>query len=287
MLTLSKVKKKIRITSFLETVASAYQEISQREMNEIREMTLKNREFIEKLIGIYSELKRASLLEEKEEKEKKPKKEILKLKKEKIVVFLSANARFYGGLVLDIWKKISRFLEENEANLVVIGRVGKILVEKLDPNLKFFYFQLDDENPKKEEIEKIVEFLRNYQELHFFHGKFKTILTQEITQTLISGKMPEKMTKKPSAFLFEPSREEILNFFEKELMKAFFTQIFLEHRLSRHATRMVAMYRIREKAKERRKELKKIERRLKWHFFDKKQMEITLSSQLWRQKKKD
>jgi len=249
-------------------------------MNKIREMTLKNREFIEKLIGIYSEIKRASLLEEEEEKGKKPKK--VRLKKEKVAIFLSANARFYGGLVLDIWKKVSQFLEENKADLVVIGRVGKTLVEKSNPNLKFFFFQLDDENPKKEEIEKIAEFLRDYQELHFFHGKFKTILTQEITQTLISGKMPEKTTKKPSAFLFEPSKEEVLNFFERELMKAFFTQIFLEHRLSRHATRMVAMYRVRERAKERRKELKKIERRLKWHFFDKKQMEITLSSQLWR-----
>lgn len=282
MLTLSKIRKKIRITSLLETVASAYQEISQREMNKIREMTLKNREFIEKLIEIYSELKRASLLEEEEErKEKREKKE----KKERVVVFLSANARFYGGLVLEILKKVLDFLKENRADLVVIGKVGKNLIEKLEPNLKFFYFDLDDENPEKEEIEKIVEFLRNYQDLYFFHGKFKTILTQQISQTLISGTMPEKEVKKQSAFLFEPSKEEVLNFFEGELMKAFFTQIFLEHRLSRHATRMVAMYRAKEKAKKRREELKKLERRLKWHLFEKKQMDITLSSKLWKPKK--
>lgn len=283
MTTVHQIKKKINITYLIETIASAYQEISQREMNKIREMTLKNRQFMEKMIETYSELKKASLLEEPEEKEKKP---TMAAKKERAVIFLSTNARFYGSFMLEIFKKVFYFLKKSKGDLVVVGEVGKNLVEKTNPDLKFHYFSMDDEKPTEEEVKKLIEFLRNYQELIFFHGKFKTILTQEVSQTVISEKIPEKEIKTQSAYLFEPSKEAILDFFEKEMMKNFFLQIFLEHRLSRHATRMVQMYRIKERAKERREELEKLKRRFKWQNFDKRQMEITLSSKLWQPENK-
>lgn len=281
---LHQIKKKINITYLIETIASAYQEISQREMNKIREMTLKNRQFTEKMMETYSELKKASLLEQSEgEKE-----QILPTvsKKERAVIFLSTNARFYGSFMLEILKKVLAFLKKIKGDLIVVGEVGKNLVEKTNPDLKFYYFSLDDEKPAEEEVKKMVEFLRNYQELIFFHGKFKTILTQEVSQTVISGKIPEKEIKTQSAYLFEPSKEAILDFFENEMMKNFFLQIFLEHRLSRHATRMVQMYRIRERARERREDLEKLKRKFKWQDFDKRQMEITLSSKLWQPESK-
>lgn len=276
MAAIQEIRKKTKIVSLLERVAMAYQEVSRFEMNRIREMTLKNRDFIEELLKVYTEAKKAFIFEAKEEGKK-----ILQPIKKRVIVFLSANARFYGGLVLEVWQKVREFLEKEGGDLVVIGEIGKYLAQQSDFKDKFYYFNLDDEKPKEKEIREIVDFLKDYAEIKVFHGKFKTILTQEIVFTDISGEAKEERGE-IFGYLFEPSGEAVLDFFKRELISAFFYQSFLEHKLSRHATRMVQMYQASKKAKEKKEILKKEERRLKWHTIDKKQQEINILSQLWR-----
>lgn len=285
MLTFRKIKKKLKAVSAIETIASAYQEISKKEMNQIRELTLKNRGFIEELTKVYSEAKKAHFFEKKQEKKQKkikeeetPKKNL----KNKAAVFFSVNARFYGGLILKIWQEVSAYLAENEADLVVIGEIGKNLIEKTNIKNKIYYFNLDDEKPKEKEVKKIVDFIKNYKEIKIFHGKFKTVLFQEIAKTDLSGEILKEKKEEIFSYLFEPSKEAVLDFFRTELMTAFFTQAFLEHRLSRHATRMVQMYKAREKSKERKEDLESAEKKLKWRIFDKKQQEINFSSKSWK-----
>lgn len=277
MATLQEIRKKIKTVSLLERITAAYQEISRYEMNKIREITLKNREFIEELLKVYSEAKRAYFIEAKEEGKKIP----LPSKK-RVVVFLSANARFYGGLISEVWKKVFDYLSKNEADLVVIGEMGKYIVEQSKIENKVFYFNLDDEKPKEKEIREIAKFLKDYGEIKIFHGKFKTILFQEIVATDISGEVPEEKGTDIYGYLFEPSGEAVLDFFKTELISAFFYQTFLEHKLSRHATRMVQMYQSSKKAKEKKEEFKKEERKLKWQMINRKQQEINTLSQLWR-----
>lgn len=278
MATIQEIRKKIKTVSLMERITLAFQEISKEEMNRIREMTLKNREFIEELLKVYTQAKKAFLIEAKEEGEK-----ILLPPKKEVVVFLSANARFYGGLVWEVWRKVSEYLKKNEADLVVVGEIGKYIVEQAKPKNKVYYFDLDDEKPKEKEIREISNFLKDYSQIKVFHGKFKTILSQEIVCTDISGEISEeKKEKEFYSFLFEPSPKAVLDFFKTELILAFFSQAFFEHRLSRHATRMVQMYRANKKAKERKEILKREERRLKWRKLEKKQQEINLVSQLWK-----
>ena len=285
MPTFRNIKKKLKAVSVIEVVAAAYQEISKKEMKKIREMTLKNRQFIEEVSKVYGEAKRAYFFQkEQEEKEGKTKKEknLLKPKKKKAIIFFSANARFYGGLLLDVWLEVSDYLKKNKADLLVIGEVGKHIAENSALSNKIHYFKFDDEKPEENEIQEIINFIKDYQQIKIFHGKFKTVLSQEISQTDISGEVLEEKTEEVFAYLFEPSPQAVLDFFRTELITAFFTQAFLEHRLSRHATRMVQMYRTREKAKERKKKLQDQERKLKWQTLDRKQQEINLSSQSWR-----
>jgi F0F1-type ATP synthase gamma subunit len=64
-------------------------------------------------------------------------------------------------------------------------------------------------------------------------------------------------------------------------MAAFFSQTILEHRLSRYATRMIAMYQATESAKERRKELEREQKKLTRQLLNKKQIEMFSGLQLW------
>ncbi len=270
MLVLKKIKEALNTISYIETIAQVYQEIAKIKMDQIRESVLKNREFIEELLEIYGAIKSAYPFKIKPEKS------------ERVLVYLSSNERFYGTLIFDIWKEVEKYLSEKKGNLVVVGRIGKYLAEKSGLGLKFYYFELNDENPEIKEIKKIFDFVKNYEEILVFHGKFKTVLTQQVAITNISGVEieKEKLTKN-KIYLFEPSPEEILKFFEEELLFSFFYQTLWEHQLSRYAIRMIAMHEAQENAQKFKERMKKEEEKIKKKIYNKKQIEQVFAQKLW------
>ena len=265
---LKKIKENIRTISYIENIARIYQEIARIRMNEIREMVLKNREFIEELLKVYRIVRGFQLEKKRVEKKKR------------ILVFLSSNERFYGSLILDIWKEVEKYLKEKGGDLAIVGRMGRYLAEKSDLKLNFFYFELDDEKPELERIKEIVEFLKGYHEILVFHGKFRTVLDQRVEVTNIGGKEigKEKIEK---SYLFEPSPEEVSRFFEEELLFSFFNQVLWDHQLSRYATRMVSMYRAQENAKKIKEKMEMKMEKLKREIYNKKQIEQFASYKLW------
>ncbi len=270
------IKEKVKAVSAIETIAVTYQEVSQNKMNEIRETALGNRKFIEKLSLVYASAKDAYLRDKEEEID------LLAGKKDaEVVVFISANARFYGALIWKVWVELRDYLQKNRAELVVLGEVGKFMAENAYGD-EFEYFDIDDEEPGEDQVKKLIDFIENYKKITVFHGKFKNILNQEAAITDISGQISEREAKEEASYLFEPSPKKVLEFFEKELITAFFNQSFLEHRLSRHATRMVAMHRASNNAQEEIEGLKQEEIRMKRRLLDKKQFEITTPYQLWK-----
>ena len=269
------IEDNLEAVSAIKTIATTYQEISQKEMSNIREKALKNRKFISKLAGIYTTTKEAHL-------KKDDREEVIKKEKEEVVVFLSANARFYGALLWDVWAEAKKYLQKTNSDLVVIAENGRFFAQNSDGVDDFTYFDLKDEEPDEEQVKKIVEFIKKYKKINVFHGEFENILKQSSAKTVIPGKLPEDIDEEDSeGFLFEPSTKEILEVFETELLTAFFNQTFLEHRLARHATRVVAMHQAGENAEERQEKLKMKLIRLKRKELDKKQFEITGPLQLW------
>lgn len=274
MSTFKEIEDNLEAVSAIKTIATTYQEISQKEMSKIREKALKNRKFIGRLGKIYTKTK--------QEHQKKEDQELpIDKKTGKVAVFLSANARFYGSLLWEVWSQIKKYLEENDADLVVIAENGKFFAQNSPFGKDFTYFDLDDENPEEEQIKEIIDFIKQYKKISIFHGHFENILKQNSTRTEIPGKLPDKKIEDSDSYLFEPSTEKVLEFFETELLTAFFNQTFLEHRLSRHATRVVAMHQAGENAKERKENLKMTIKRLKRKEMDKKQFDITGPLQLW------
>ena len=276
MSTFKEVEDNLEAVSAIKTIATTYQEISQKEMSNIRDKALKNRKFISKLGEVYVTTKRAHM--EKEDANM----EILQKEKDEVTVFLSANARFYGALLWDVWAETKKHLEKTDSDLVVIAENGRFFAQNSDGVDDFTYFDLKDEEPDEEQVKKIIEFIKKYKKITVFHGEFENILKQSSKKTVIPGKLPDDIEgESTEGFLFEPSTEEILRVFETELLTAFFNQTFLEHRLARHATRVVAMHQAGENAKERQENLKMRLTRMKRKELDKKQFEITGPLQLW------
>ena len=273
---LKKIKEDLKAVSNIETITRTYQEIANLRMNEIRQKVLNNREFIEELSQVYTLAKKAYLVLLKKEKP------FIKRKGERVVVFLSGNERFYGTLFSDIWRELLNYLAKNKADLAVVGRMGKYLVERSGFGHKMFYFELNDDKPEKNRLRGIIDFIKNYEEIIIFHGRFQTILSQKVVQSNISGGVTlEEELEEVKSYLFEPSPEAVLEFFETELLSAFFNQTILEHRLSKYTTRMVAMYQATENAKKRERKLKIEQKKIERQLLNRKQIELFSGSQLW------
>lgn len=275
MATLKETKENLEMIATIKNIASTYQEIANLRMQQIREKVLKNREFFTELLSTYQKIKTAYLFSLKKGWIKKEKISFRQPEKEKTVVFLSANQFFYGSLILDIWKKTREYLKKGEADLIVVGRTGKYLAENEGLGHKIFYFEIDDVSPKQMEIEKIIEFLKKYKKVIVFHGKYEKALSQIPAISEISGELPfEKKIQNAKNYLFEPSPEAILEFFETEIIAVLFNQTVLEHQLSRYASRVMAMYQTTENAKKLNQKLETFENKLKRQKLNKKQIEL-------------
>lgn len=279
---LKKIKQDLETISKISLIASIYQEIAHLRMVEIRQEVLKIREFLDGLARVYHLAKRAFSTSSEKKSEETPD---IPQKRGEVAVFLSANEFFYGGLILDIWQETQKYLKENKADLVVVGRMGKYLSEAGGWGLKMFYFELNDEKPERERVKEMIEFVKNYEKIIVFHGKFETVLFQKAVMTDISGGITfEEKIGEVKKYLFEPSPEAVLEFFETEIVSALFEQTILEHRLARYAARMMAMYQATENAKKIKKGVEKNKKKLEQQTSDKKQIEIFSGFKLWTQK---
>jgi len=269
MLTLKELKKEIKNIEAIKDLVVTYQEIATIKMRKIREQVLRNRKFFAELTKTYKEIKLCYLLEKKKKKIK------YFPKKEEVIVFLSANEFLYGNLIWEIWQKVISYLKKSKADLVVIGKVGKYFSQKSKIKNKIFYFELDDEKIEKEKLIKITNHLNQYEKILVFFGKYEGGLVQkaameEITTQIEIEKQPKSVTK----YLFEPSIEEVLRFFEEEILTVLFHLTLLEHQLAKYAARMVAMSEAGERAKKLEREYKKKELMKKREILSKKQIEI-------------
>jgi len=284
MLTLKKINEDLATVKSISTITSIYQEIAQMKMNQIRSSVLENRIFLEEVLKVYQKARRAFLasLEKEGKKTEIQTFSFLKKKRKTVIVFLSANQPFYGVLIQNIWQNCYSFLEKNKADLVVVGRIGKYLAESSGFGHRMSYFELNDEKPEKESIKEIVEFIKNYERVIVFHGKYQSVARQEIVKSEISTGFPiREEVGKIKFYLFEPSPKEVLEFFETEIFSALFNQTILEHQLAKFSSRMTAMYRATENARKMEKLLEMKKRRLEKELKNKEQINLFSASPLW------
>ena len=169
--------------------------------------------------------------------------------------------------------------------MAIIGRTGKYLAENSGFGQKMYYFELNDIKLEEEKIKKILEFIKDYKKIIVFHGKYEKVLLQKPVISEISEEMPveedlinkgflNKASINAERYIFEPSPEEILEFFEEEIVATLFNQTVLEHQLSRYASRVMAMHHATENAKKMKQKLLINENKIKRQSLNKKQIEL-------------
>ncbi|OGK19104.1 hypothetical protein A3D80_03060 [Candidatus Roizmanbacteria bacterium RIFCSPHIGHO2_02_FULL_40_13b] len=246
------IKDEIGLLASLKILCTSYEEISVMNMQRIRQTVLATRTFYIKLAKVYYHVKNSykdELAEIMKKKRIKDPSQIgLTQKNGKAVcVFISANAKLHGVIIDNVFNKFEEYIKTNDTDIIIIGKLGRDLYERLIPTAKkkqYLYFEIPDMQVALDDLKTVIYHLIEYEKITVFYGQYNSMLDQAAQIVNITGDALVKeaaVTEENVAFLFEPSLEEVVDYFEKQIFSALFKQTVHESQLARFASRITAM----------------------------------------------
>ena len=268
-------------------IIEAYQEIAALRMRRVKKSVLQNREFLAGLNEIYGEI--MSQYKERASVKKGKKVEVRPTINKTVSVLLSSNTGLYGDIVKKTYDLFLEHILKDDTDVVIVGRYGRKVYEASSLSKPFQYFDFSDSGKDVENTKKILEYILKYEHIIVYHGYFRDILSQVALMTPITGSNMFTETDKEVQgvkSIYEPSIEEVLTFFEKEILASIFEQSIYETSLSKFASRMVSLDRATENIRQRLKTTDFKIRKMKHSISNRNQLSLMSGMQLWSSAKK-
>ncbi|MEK7070841.1 MAG: F0F1 ATP synthase subunit gamma, partial [Patescibacteria group bacterium] len=271
-------------------IMQAYEQISVMKMQKIRNTILDSRDFLDRLAEVYRRVKYAQKQTVEELRQKRDKKELKKYavfekNPKPLYVLISANTKLFGDIIPEIFELFQTELRKQDSDILIIGRVGKRMYEESNLAKKpYLYFEISDFDLKMEDVIPILYHLVKYDKVRVFYSRFENIITQKAhVSNLASDEFinTEEQNKEAIKFLFEPTLDRVLGFFEAQVFNALFSQTVHELYLARLASRLKAMERGLGQIEIMEKRLYLEKRKAKRSLENKKQTEKFAGIALW------
>lgn len=289
-----KLKQEIETVESFRFLAQAYEEISVIKMQGVRSLVLKTRDFLEGISDVFYDVKSSykrqiAIIMKKAAKEKKSLQTPLSAFQKNgksVVVLLSANTKLYGDIVPRTFTLFMETIAKTNDDIVIVGKLGRELFAEADTKKPHTYFEVPDTKIVFEDLKPVVAHIFPYEQVTVFYGKFVNVINQTPTAASISGEktfatqeegQPQVQTK----FLFEPTLNKVLQFFESQIFSALFKQSVHESQLARHASRIRAMESALENIHDHLASLHGQQKKLRRLLAGKKQNEALSGISLW------
>ncbi|OGH31138.1 MAG: hypothetical protein A3J69_00130 [Candidatus Levybacteria bacterium RIFCSPHIGHO2_02_FULL_42_12] len=296
------IKGEIEQLSNLKTMVQAYEEIAATYMRRIRNSVILKREFLEGLSDIFKKVKESykteiQILMQRKKIKDTTKASLMHKNGKTVLVLISANTGLYGDIIKRTYRLFLQEAQKGNADVALIGKLGHLLYNQEKDKLPITYFEFPDNTINQDMLRDIVTHLIQYERIVVFFGKFQSVVTQTPAASSISGDEPAAVESDATAvvsdagkkqvpihiqYLFEPSLEKILNFFETEVMTSIFEQTVHESQLAKFASRMTTLDKAGENISGTLKKTLFWEQRFKHHAMNKKQLATLSSISLWR-----
>lgn len=283
------VKQEISNNSQLKMLTQAYQEHAISQINTARYSVVASRAFMQELDEIFFNVKtsyKTSLAQALQARKKQKNANLQKNGKDALVL-LSSNGKFYGDLVTKVCRLFVKAAQIANADIIIIGRVGKKFYEQSGNPKPYTYFDLSDTNISLTNLKPLIQYLIPYENSTIFFGRFNNIALQEPVKVGLTGELSDEEVKNQAQlhnqenFLFEPSLEQVLEFFETQIFSLILSQTVNEGKLARFGSRVTAMESAKENLRKQLSLLIHKERRLKAMEINKKQLQLFAGRSLW------
>lgn len=290
--TSTKLQEEIGMIKFMSQLFSAYEEIAVMKMQRIRTGVFHNRKFLDELYSIFNEskilyFKRVSSLNGANQptidESSLTRFSTLNKNGKSIIVLISPDQKFSGNIGFEVFDDFYKHTKASAASeVLVIGIVGKQLVDGRGLT-GYRYFELKSLKDKIN-YDSLRDYLLSYQKIDVHYGKFVNLLTQVKTVTDITGNtVNENAINLTSTddYIFEPSIEAVMNFFEVQIMGVLLKQALAESELARLGSRINAMESASRNAKDTVKKLGIQKVMLDKSYANNKQIERMSGMSLW------
>jgi len=274
-----KIDQEINEVSSLRNLVEIYGEIASIRMVKIRAFVLKNRQFLEAITDIFHDsleayAKKLSDLVKKGKLKKGGKVTFLAHNGKTVAVLISANTGFYGEVVLETFRKFLEDIRKEDFEITIIGRNGRTLFLGEEPKRPYTFFELPDYGVNELKLAEVIRHLVQYEEIRVYYGQYQSVVTQKPTTFSISAGTPirEEVEEPKVSYIFEPTVEKILMFFETQIFASLFDQSIRESQLAKFASRILAMDRASQNIDKRLKNLDLDKLKLSHGSFDRKQL---------------
>ncbi len=242
------LKSLITDLSMLKILTQTYQQIAANHIRKTRTSVVLNREFITDLLQLFQDVRTAykdelMILMKKKKIKHTKNLSLIKRNGKVAVVFIAANTGLYGTVVKKTASLMNDFLKKNEAEVTIIGRNGETLFKELNPNRKYTLFDFPDTSIDAIKLANLVSHLIQYEKVLVFYSQFQSIVSQSPTISTLDSSVAfeEGEQEKVKKYLFEPSLDQIIVFFETEVFGLIFEQTVRESQLAKQASRMYAL----------------------------------------------
>jgi len=232
----------------LGTLVRAYGEIASVRMKKTRDSVLTNREFLTEISKVFDEVRVSYASEvlafsKQIGLKRKGKVTFLAHNGKVVSVLLSANTGLYGEIVQSTFSLFMQEVRKNQSEVTIVGKHGLGLFIADEPNRPYSYFDLPDDKVETNQLSSLVKHIVQYEEIHVFYGKFQSVIKQLPSRFEISAEitLSEEKSKSLVHYIFEPSLEKILMFFETEIFASLLEQVVRESLLAKYASRVLAM----------------------------------------------
>ncbi len=290
MINNQELKAELNRLTNLKTLIEAYEEIAANRMRKNRSVVLASRVFNEGLGGMYQQIKssyRTQILTIMQRKRIANQRVLTMIKRngKSVTLLISSNAGLYGDIVPRITEQFIAFTAKTESDIAIIGRLGRRLFEERNTNRQYSYFDFPDVDADPIEVEKLANFLIQYEKIYIFYGKFISVGVQQPTMLDVIGEEKEELAADKTApqikYLFEPSLEQVMMFFEQQIFTSLIEQTVKEAELAKFASRMITLDSATENIKGALKTINLQQRILQHRQANKRQQELMTGISLW------
>ncbi len=287
MLTEKDYQQELEALASFSLLVKAYQQIASVRMKKTRDAVVSNREYLNEIEAIF-EVVRISYAREVQKLAKRQKSRgdnitFLAHNGKKVAVLLSANSGLYGAVLQSTYEAFAREVSTSDVEVTIVGKHGKGQFASEFAEKPFTFFNIDDEKLESSQLNELIRHIVQYDEIHIFYEKFVNVVKQTPDRYVISAEvsLAEDDDRTKVNYLFEPSLEKILMFFETQIFGARMEQITREGQLAKFASRVMAMDRANENIKERMGEMNLGKLRARHVVSNRKQINRLASISKW------
>lgn len=285
------IHEEVTFTVNLQSLVATYEEIAVMRIEHVRKEVLKARVFREQLAEVFAKV-RATHQQEIAQTLAKQNKQKGRANQEAWVL-LSTNSHLAGSVTGAVTRSFVTDLQKETPapDVIIVGSVGRERFISMLPDHPYKYFDVPEGSVGFEALQPLVSHLLQYEFLNIFFARFQNLINQEPTRVDLGKKdlldKPVEPTKAlwftipTSNYLFEPSLEEVVKFFQDEVLAVLIRQTWDEAWLSLLGSRITAMEQASSNITDELKKLEWLERRADRHVRNRKQRDRLAGMTLW------